>query len=115
MKTLTFKILDIDTNIVVELSNTQKEIFDWMDEYIENLQYDWYDGSDMSFKILYKDGTEDIIDMDYDGHKVKRNNIKSLVFDNPSTSMAYGTYQINEYGVVNTSDTINISKNIMKL
>lgn len=115
MKTLTFKILDIDTNIVVELSNTQKEIFDWMDEYIENLQYDWYDGSDMSFKILYKDGTEDIIDMDYDGHKVKRNNIKSLVFDNPSTSMVYGTYQINEYGVVNTSDTINMSKNIMKL
>lgn len=115
MKTLTFKILDIDTNIVVELSNTQKEIFDWMDEYLENLQYDWFDGSDNSFKILYKDGTEDYIDMDYDGHKVKKNNIKSMVFDNACTSMVYGTYQINEYGVVNTSDETIISENIMKL
>ena len=115
MKTLTYKILDIDANVVVELSNTQKEIFDWMDEYLENLQYDWYDGSDMSFRILYKDGTEDVIDMDYDGHKVRKNNIKSMVFDNACTSIVYGTYQINEYGVVNTSNETIISENIKRL
>ena len=115
MKTLTFKILDIDINIVVEISNTQKEIFEWMDEYLDNLQYDWYDGSDTSFRILYKDGTEDTIDIDYDGHKVKKNNIKSMVFDSPCASMVYGTYQINEYGVVNTSDETIISENIKRL
>lgn len=115
MKTRTFLIKDIDCETIVELAS-RKEIFDWMDEYIDNSKYDWFDGSEDSFAILYKDGTEDIIDEDYDGHKVKRINIASIVYTNSCTDMVYGNFEMNEYGVVTPSfETVIDSTNIAEL
>lgn len=72
IKERVFKIEDIDCECIVEVVSKQKDILDLIDEYIENLQYDWFDGSDDSFHIIYKDGTETFVDENYDGHKMKR-------------------------------------------
>ena len=104
-----FMIQDINCISIVEIVSKTKDIFDWLDNYIDNLCYDWFDPSDESFSILYKDGTQDYIDENYDGHKIKRQNIQSMVYDNPCTSMVYGTFEINEYGVVTTSVIEKIS------
>lgn len=100
-----FLIEDIDSTITVEIMSKQKDIIDCMDEYIENIEYDWFDASDESFSILYKDGTFDYVDEEYDGHKVKRNNIQSIIDNNPCTYAVYGDFEINEYGVVTVSDS----------
>lgn len=97
-----FLVKDIDTEILVEVVN-RKEVFDWLDEYLENLPYDWFDGSDNCFHILYKDGTYDYINEEYDGHKIRKQNIVSIVYDNPCTSIVYGNFEVNEYGVVTTA------------
>lgn len=114
MKSSTFLIENIDCQITVEFAS-RKEILSWMDEYIENHSYDWFDGSDQTFNILYNDGTTDFINEEYDGHKVKRTGISSIVYDNPCTSMVFGNYEINEYGVVTPSFEAKISAGIMKL
>ena len=111
-----FKILDIDCQVVVEIEKTQKEMFSWLDEYIDNLPYDWFDASDETFEILYKDGTVDIIDQEYDGHKIRRNNIKSFCYNNACSAIVYGAFEINEYGVVYASDVEKIaSENIVEV
>lgn len=97
-----FLVKDIDCEVIVEVT-TRKEVLEWMDEYLENLPYEWFDGSNDCFYILYKDGTYDCINEDYDGHKIKRINITSIVYDNAETSMVYGNFEINEYGVVTTA------------
>ena len=97
-----FNIIDIDADIVVEVVKTRKEVFLWMDDFIENLQYKWFDSDDI-FMILYDDGTEDYIDRDYDGHKIKKQHISSMVYSNDCTYIAFGNFAINEYGVVTTS------------
>ena len=102
MRTRTFLIKDIDCEMIIE-ETTRKEVLDWMNEYIENSVYDWFDGSDEAFSILYKDGTTDFINEEYDGHKVRKTNIESIVYDNPCTSIVFGNYEINEYGVVTPS------------
>ena len=110
----TFLIKDIDCEMIVE-EVSRKEVLGWMNEYIENLVYDWFDGSDQAFLILYKDGTTDYISEDYDGHKIRRTNIASIVYDNPCTSMVFGNYAINEYGVVTTSfEMIIATDNILE-
>ena len=111
MRTKTFLIKDLDCKMIVE-ETTRKEILDYMEEYIENLSYDWFDGSDSSFDILYRDGSSDCISNDYDGHKVKKTNIQAIVYDNPCTSMTFGHYSINEYGVVSTAFETMIDSNI---
>ena len=102
MKTRTFLVKDIDCEMIIE-ETTRKEVLDWMDDYIENSVYDWFDGSDNAFLILYKDGTTDFINEEYDGHKVRKTNIASIVYDNCCTSIVFGNYEINEYGVVTPS------------
>ena len=109
IKTRHFRIIDIDCESIVEIVKTQKEALSWMDEYIENLEYDWFDASDDSFEILYKDGTQDYIGEDYDGHKIRRNNIASIVYNNACTAIVYGGFSINEYGVVTASGGIEIA------
>lgn len=52
---------------------------------------------------------------DYDGHKITRINIESIVIDNPCISMVYGNYEINQYGVVNPSLEMQIDSNIKEL
>ena len=105
-----FKIEDIDCEITVEVVNRQKDILDYMDEYIDNMNYDWFDASDDCYMILYKDGTSECIYEDYDGHKIKRKGIVSIVNNNPCTSVVYGNFAINEYGVVTTSEVEDISE-----
>lgn len=97
-----FNVNDIDANIVVEIS-TRKEIFSWLNDFIDNLPYEWF-SSDDTYSILYNDGSFDYIDINYDGHKIKKQNIKSLVFSNDCTYMVYGSFEINNYGVVTVSD-----------
>ena len=104
-----FMIQDINCISIVEIVNKTKDIFNWLDDYIENLHYEWFESSDESFSILYKDGTQDYIDENYDGHKIKKQNIQSMIYNNPCTSMVYGTFEINEYGVVTTSVIEKIS------
>ena len=113
MKTRTFKILDIDCESIVEISKTQREVLSWMDEYLDNLPYDWFNPADDSFEILYKDGAYDFIDLNYDGHKIRRNNIASIVYNNACTAIVYGGFSVNEYGVVTASEDVQIaSENI---
>lgn len=95
------RIADLDCIIEIEVMTSTKDIFDWLNQYIENLAYDWFDATDESFEILYKDGTSDYIASDYDGHKIRKQGIKSMLYNNPCTYMVYGEYEINEYGVAN--------------
>ena len=96
-------IADVDCTIEVEIMTTIKDVFDWLNQYIENLKYDWFDATDESFQILYKDGTTDYIDSFYDGHKIRRQNIKSMVYSNTEDYIVYGNYEINDCGVVNVA------------
>ena len=109
-----FKIEDINCEAIVEVVSTQKDILDYMDEYIENMNYDWFDGSDDSYMILYKDGSEEYIHEDFDGHKIKRKGIVSIVNNNPCTAVVYGNFAINEYGVVTPSFEEEIAENNIK-
>ena len=97
-----FLIKDIDH--VIEVNEcSRKEIFAWLDDFVENLMvYDIAD-EDSVFEILYRDGLEDRIDMEYDGHKIKRYNIYSMVYSNPMDYCVYGPFEMNEYGVVHPS------------
>ena len=94
---------------------SRKEALSYIDEYIENIEFG-NDMSDYSFSILYKNGNIDnVVGNDYDGHKIARINIVSIVIDNPCTSMVYGNYNINEYGVVNPAHEMFIDSNITEI
>lgn len=114
MKRREFLINDINTKMTIE-EISRKDALDYIDEHLENIEY----GSDMddyAFRILYKDRSEDsVVGNDYDGHKIKRINIVSIVVDNPCTSMVFGNYEINQYGVVNPSIENFIDENIKEL
>lgn len=112
--TKTFIISDIDTKLIVE-ETTRKDILGYIDEHLENIEYG-NDMSDYAFCILYKDGsTDEVCGNDYDGHKIKRINILSVVVNNPCTSITYGNYSINQYGVVNPSSEMEIDSNIIEV
>lgn len=116
IKTKNYLIKDIDCKITVEITSTIKDIWGWIEEYIDNLPYEWFEPYDDTFEILYKDGTYDYINYEYDGHKVKKKNIQSIVYNNPEDSIVYGTYQINEYGVVTASNKVQIAEeNIVEI
>ena len=94
-----FLIHDIDCETLVEVMS-RKEVLSYLDEYLDNLLYDWFDGSDDSFSILYKDGSYDYINEEYNGHKIRRQHIASIVYTNACTDIVYGNFDINEHGVV---------------
>lgn len=111
----TYRIIDIDCDVIIE-NVTRKEALSWLDEFIENYEFDWCDLSDDSYEILYNDGSRDYINEDYDGHKIKRVNIASIVFNNAETAIVYGGYEINEYGVVSASfEKLIACENIEKI
>lgn len=113
--TRTFLIQDIDCRAEVQVVS-RKEALSYVDEYLENFPYEWFDRSWASTCILYKDGSYDYIDEDYDGHKIKRQNIASIVFNNECDSIVYGKFEINEYGVVTTSfEEIIADTNIVEI
>ena len=103
-----FYIENIDCISIVEFYS-RKELLSYMDEYIENMAYDWYDASDDTFSIQYEDGSIDYINEEYDGHHIKRQHIVSIVWNNPCTAIVYGGFNINEHGVVTVNDKIEIS------
>lgn len=103
MKVKKYWIEDIEMNIIVE-ETTRKNILGFLSDYIDNFGYDFYDPSDESFVILYKDGSIDFIDEGYDGHKIRKQNILSMVYTNPETCMTFGNYEVNEYGVVTVAE-----------
>ena len=109
-----FYIKDIDCTVLVEVVSTRKEVFGWLDDYAENLQYDWFDPCGDSFEILYEDGTTDYIADDYDGHKIRRQHIVSMVYSNASSYIVYGNFEMNEYGVVSVSENENIDDTNIK-
>lgn len=114
MKSRCFVIKDIDEKMYVE-ETTRKDILGYIDEHLENIESE-NDMSDYAFRILYKDGSTDAVSgNDYDGHKIKRINILSIVVDNPCTSITYGNYTINQYGVVNPSSEMEIDNNIIEV
>ena len=114
VKSRYFLIKDIDEKIIVE-ETTLKDIIGYIEEYLENIEY-WNDMSDYAFRILYKDGsTDEVSGNDYNGHKIKRINILSIVVDNACTSITYGNYRINQYGVVNPSSEMEIDNNIIEV
>lgn len=110
-----YHIIDLDHNIFVE-ETTRKEVLSWLDEFLENLQYDWYQDDDTSFAILYSDGSSDFITQsDYDGHRIKRTGIFSMVYSNPENCVVFGPYEINQYGVVTPAFEMHIDDNIERV
>lgn len=99
MKKRYFLIEDIDCPTIVEVAKTQKEIFEIMDELIENNK-EYNTLKDECFTILYKDGTELVVNEEYDDFKVKKKNIKSIVYNNAETTVVYGFFKMNEFGVI---------------
>uniref|UniRef100_A0AAU8B012 Uncharacterized protein n=1 Tax=Dulem virus 36 TaxID=3145754 RepID=A0AAU8B012_9CAUD len=110
-----YLVKDINSAILVERV-TRKEILSYIDEFTENAGQSWFN-SDDTFEVLYKDGTVECISQeDYDGHKIKRSNIVSMVYSNESSYMVYGNYSVNCYGVVNTCATMDVDKtNIIEI
>lgn len=105
MNTRFFYLKDINFTISVEYA-TRKELLEWMDEMCKDLtssNADMYDYSDDVYMILYKDGTTDYINEEYDGHHIKRQNIVSIVNINSCTAIVYGHFAMNENGVVEPS------------
>lgn len=94
-----FLIKDIDVMMTVEVT-TRKEVLSYLDQYLENFQYEYYDPSLDCFRIFYKDGTMEYVDENYDGHKIKRQHIAAIVYDNPEDSIVFGNFEINDCGVV---------------
>lgn len=111
MKIREFLIEDLDCIVTVAISPTRKEVFSYMDEYIENsLECDYFDPYDESFAILYADGSTDHIGEDYDGHHIRKTGIVSMVYSNPYDYIVFGPFEINEYGVV-TPDSVETISN----
>lgn len=110
-----YHIIDLDCDIEVE-ETTRKDVLGWLDDFIENLQYDWYVNSDDAFMILYANGQEEYISQDtYDGHPIRRIGIVSMVYSNPEDYVVFGPYSINDCGVVTTSTYMDIDPNIVEV
>lgn len=94
-----FLIQDIDCVMTIEVT-TRKELLSCLDGYLDIFKCQYHDASLEVFRILYKDGTFDYIDEDYDGHKINRQHIAAIVYDNPEDSIVFGNFEINDCGVV---------------
>lgn len=90
---------NVGENIEV-IETTRVNVLDYIDQIVEGIENN-YDCSDMFGTILYKDGTYDFInESDYDGHKIKRINIQSAMYDDGYAAYVFGKYEVNEYGSV---------------
>lgn len=113
MNTRTFRIIDINSEIEIEYLS-RKEMLSWLKEYSENViefsDCKYCDFSGESYEILYDDGTTDYIDEEYDGHKIRKTHIVSIVNCNPCTYAVYGHFSMNEYGCCSASFVDEISE-----
>lgn len=107
-----FIIPSIDCTSVVEFE-TRKNLLDYLDCFIENLQQGFK--PEEYYDMLYDDGTEDRIDQEYDGHKIRRQHIVSMVYNNEMTSCVYGNFEINEWGSVYPSIETIISEKLKEI
>ena len=109
-----FYIKDVECTTTVSYT-TRKELLDLLDNILNN-RYDTYEFMEdvgACFHIMYKDGTEDIVDMFYDGHKIKKINIASIVYTDATENLVYGNFEVSECGSVSASliekiDNINV-------
>ena len=114
MKAREFRIIDIDHIITVEFAS-RKYMLELIEDYIENLE-NGFDMSDFCYDILYKDGTEDFINEEYDGHKIRKINIASIIEHNPEDDIVYGNFEMNEYGcTVASFETVISDHNIEEI
>lgn len=120
MKRRYFYLKDVGCTIKIE-EISRKEMLAWLDDYVkcvlENNYYkrNMYDTENDSYEILYNDGKTDYIDNEYDGHKIKRTNIVSIVNCNAESNMTYGNFSINECGVVHASATRQIDDKVIEV
>lgn len=113
-KERTFRITDLDCEVVVEFA-TRKWLLECIGDYIESLGYG-YDMSDTAYEILYRDGSTDYINEEYDGHKIRKINIASIIEHNPCTDAVYGDFEMNEYGVTTPAfETVISEENIEEI
>ena len=104
-----FYIKDVECTTTISYT-TRKELLGLLDNIINN-RYDTFefmedDGA--CFHIIYKDGTDDIVNMFYDGHKIKRINIASIVYTDATENLVYGNFEVSECGSVSASLTEKI-------
>ena len=71
--------------------------------------------TDIDEKMIVEETTRKDILGYIDEHLENRINILSIVVDNPCTSITYGNYRINQYGVVNPSSEMKIDNNIIEV
>lgn len=107
----TYHVDDVDIDIEI-VETSRKQVLSYLDNLIDCIdrkdelwksgrQYmDNIDVSEMCVMIAYKDGTEDYINEEYDGHKIRRTNISGIVYDDEGGTSIYGNYTVNEWGVV---------------
>lgn len=104
-----FYIKDVECTTTISYT-TRKELLGLLDNIINN-RYDSFEFMEdvgACFHIIYKDGTDDIVDMFYDGHKIKRINIASIVYTDATENLVYGNFEISECGSVSASLTEKI-------
>ena len=104
-----FYIKDVECTTKVSYT-TRKELLWLLDNTINN-RYDtleFMEDEGACFHIIYKDGTDDIINMFYDGHKIKRINIASMVYSDATETLVYGNFEVSECGLVSASLTEKI-------
>lgn len=104
-----FYIKDVECTTTISYT-TRKELL-WLLDNILNNRYDTYEFMEdvgACFHIMYKDGSEDVIDMFYDGHKIKKINIASIVYTDATENLVYGNFEVSECGLVSASLTEKI-------
>ena len=104
-----FYIKDVECTTTVSYT-TRKELLELLDNTINN-RYDtleFMEDEGACFHIMYKDGSEDVIDMFYNGHKIKKIHIASMVYSDATETLVYGNFEVSECGTVSASLTEKI-------
>ena len=104
-----FYIKDVECTTTVSYT-TRKELLELLDNTINN-RYDtleFMEDEGACFHIMYKDGSEDVIDMFYNGHKIKKIHIASMVYSDSTETLVYGNFEVSEFGAVSASLTEKI-------
>ena len=101
---------EIDATLTVSYES-RKTLLEMIDEMVKMMNSsEGY--RDCQYGILYKDGSADIIDEEFDGHKIRRTNIKSIVYTDGSGVMVYGHFEVNDALSVTASDEDVVDESI---
>lgn len=105
----------IDEYIITIYQTTRKDLLGYVDEFIENLEYG-HDMSDFSYQILYSTGDEVYLAQDwYEGEKIRRTHIVSIVGTNPEEDMVFGSFELSDEGRVYIASQEKISDNFIEI